>query len=64
MDNSIVTEKDQAPKLVVKKGNATLEVQAYSSVAILNGVPFDMGSVAVYVDKNNTFYLPKNWPEG
>lgn len=60
MDYNIVTEKDQAPKLIVKKGNATLEVQAYSSIAMLNGVPFDMGSVAVYVDKNNTFYLPKN----
>lgn len=60
MDYGIAAEKDKAPTLIVKKGNSTLEVQAYSSVAMLNGVPFDMGSVAVYVDKNSTFYLPKN----
>jgi alkaline phosphatase len=60
MDYSIVAEKDKTPTLIVKKGNSTLEVQAYSSVAKLNGTPFDMGSVAVYVDKNNTFYLPKS----
>jgi alkaline phosphatase len=60
MQYSIVQVKDQAPKLVVTKGEKTLEIQAYSSVATMNGMPFDLGSVAVYVDKNNTFYVPKN----
>ncbi|MGC3977670.1 MAG: hypothetical protein QM751_05215 [Paludibacteraceae bacterium] len=51
---------DKSIKLIVKKRNNTLEVPAFSSVATLNGKSFDMGSVAVYVDKNNTFYLPKS----
>ena len=56
---SIVQGKD-FPKLVVKNKRKTLEIPAYSSVASLNGVSFSLGSVVVYVDKNNTFYLPKN----
>ena len=47
------------PVLRAKKGNNTLEITAYSSVAKLNGKPFDIGSVVVYIDKNDTFYLPK-----
>jgi alkaline phosphatase len=43
----------------VKNAGNTLVVRAYSSVATLNGKSFDLGSVAVYVDKTNTFYLPK-----
>ena len=53
------------PVLIVKKGKDTLEIPAFSSVARLNGKPFDLGSVAVYIDKNDTFYVPKklreNW---
>jgi alkaline phosphatase len=60
MKYSIVAVKDHAPKLVVTNGDKTLEIPAYSSVATLNGIPFDIGSVAVYVEKNNTFYLPEN----
>lgn len=48
------------PVLTVKKGRrTTLQVKAFSSVATLNGKPFDIGSVVVYIDKNDTFYLPK-----
>lgn len=55
-----VDKKDpDFPVLTVKKGKNILEVKAFSSVAKLNGKPFDMGSVAVYIDKNDTFYLPK-----
>ena len=50
--------KDDFPTLSVKKGKNTLSVRAFSSVAYLNGKPIDIGSVTVYVDKNNTFYLP------
>ncbi len=46
------------PVLRIKKGKNTLEVKAFSSVARLNGKPFDIGSVTVYIDKNDTFYLP------
>jgi GGDEF domain-containing protein len=35
-----------------------LALKAFSSVATMNGKPFDIGSVTVYIDKNNTFYLP------
>ncbi len=51
------------PVLTVKKGRNTLEVKAFSSVAKLNGKPFDIGSVVVYIDKNDTFYLPKQLAE-
>ena len=55
-----VNKKDsEFPVLTVKKGRNTLEVKAFSSVAKLNGKPFDIGSVVVYIDKNDTFYLPK-----
>ncbi|MPM57780.1 hypothetical protein SDC9_104603 [bioreactor metagenome] len=47
------------PVLTVKKGKNRLEVKAFSSVGKLNGKPFDIGSVVVYIDKNDTFYLPK-----
>ncbi|MHB9055125.1 MAG: alkaline phosphatase [Paludibacteraceae bacterium] len=59
---TIVPGKD-FPKLVVKNKRKTLEIPAYSSVATLNGISFDLGSVAVYVDKNNTFYIPANLAE-
>ncbi len=48
------------PILTVKNKRNKLEVRAFSSVAKLNGVEFDLGSVAIYIDKNDTFYLPKN----
>lgn len=59
-----VTDTDSDyPVLVVKNRRNTLEVKAHSSVALLNGVPFDLGSVVVYIDKNETFYLPRNLVE-
>jgi alkaline phosphatase len=32
-------------------------------VGKLNGKPFDIGSVVVYIDKNDTFYLPESLKE-
>lgn len=58
-----VVNSGSLPKLVVKNKRKTLEVNAFSSVANLNGKAFDLGSVAVYIDKTNTFYLPKNLVE-
>ena len=57
---SIDHSNKDIPMLVVKKGKKTLEIPAFSSVAKLNGKPFDLGSVTVYIDKNDTFYLPKD----
>ena len=48
------------PILVVRNKKNTLRVPAFSSVASLNGKSFDLGSVTVYIDKNDTFYLPVN----
>lgn len=51
------------PVLTVKKGKNTLVVPSFKSVAYLNGKPFDLNSVTVYIDKNDTFYLPSNLAE-
>ncbi len=59
-----IDEKDSDfPLLTVKKGKNTLKIKAHTSVAELNGKPFDIGSVVVYIDKNETFYLPKSLRE-
>lgn len=57
---SIDKKDEDFPVLNVKKGRNKLEIKAFSSVAKLNGKPFDIGSVVVYIDKNDTFYLPKS----
>ncbi|MDD4415485.1 MAG: alkaline phosphatase [Proteiniphilum sp.] len=59
LNYSIDRKDPDFPMLRVKKGKNSLEVKAFSSVANLNGKPFDIGSVVVYIDKNDTFYLPK-----
>ena len=48
------------PVLRVKKGENTLEIPAFKSVAYLNKKAIDLNSVVVYIDKNDTFYLPKD----
>jgi alkaline phosphatase len=47
------------PVLKVKKGNKTLTIPAFKSVAYLNGQPITLRSVTVYIDKNDTFYIPR-----
>lgn len=48
------------PVLKVKKERKILSVPAFKSVVYLNSEPVILSSVIVYVDKNNTFYLPVN----
>lgn len=48
------------PVLKVHKGNTTLTIPAFKSVAYLNDQPISLSSVVVYIDKNDTFYLPKS----
>lgn len=55
----IVGDKTKAPTLVVTKGKKKLEIPAFKSVATLNKKPIVLKSVVVYMDKNETFYLPK-----
>ncbi|NLA62768.1 MAG: alkaline phosphatase [Bacteroidales bacterium] len=58
MKYTIENKDADIPVLVVKNKKHTLRVPAFSSVAMLNGKSFDLGSVTVYIDKNDTFYLP------
>ncbi|KUL06137.1 MAG: hypothetical protein XE13_1068, partial [Proteiniphilum sp. 51_7] len=58
MSYSINRENPDFPVLMVKKGGTRMEIPAFSSVGRKNGKPFDIGSVVVYIDKNDTFYLP------
>ncbi len=47
--------------LIVKKGSTTIEIPAYTNKIFINGkCGQNLNTVAVYVDKNNTFYLPKH----
>ena len=55
----IVDIESKQPTLVVRKGENEFKIKAFQSVAYLNNSPFNIGSVAVYIDKNKTFYLPK-----
>ena len=57
---SIDKNDPKFPILKVTKGKNTLELKAFSSVGKLNGKSFDIGSVIVYIDKNDTFYLPES----
>lgn len=54
-----VISKGDTPTLIVKKGKKELVIPAFKSVGYLNDKPFEIGSVVVYIDKNDTFYLPK-----
>ena len=58
MSYSINRDNPDFPVLMVKKGSTRMEIPAFSSVGRKNGKPFDIGSVVVYIDKNDTFYLP------
>lgn len=60
MDYSIIDKDKDIPVLIVKNKKNTLRIPAFSSVGTINGQQFDLGSVTVYIDKNDTFYLPKN----
>lgn len=46
------------PTLIVEKGKNRLEIPAFGATAYLNKKAIDLKSVVVYVDKNDTFYLP------
>jgi alkaline phosphatase len=48
------------PVLKVKKGNMTLTIPAFKSVVYLNSQPVSLNSVTVYIDRNDTFYIPKS----
>lgn len=51
------------PCLTVRKGRRTLRMPACGSVAYLDGKPLKLRSVVVYIDRNKTFYLPRELGE-
>ena len=51
-------KSDRVPTLTVKSGKNTLTIPAFKSVVYLNKQPIYLNSVVVYIDKNDTFYLP------
>lgn len=58
---SIEEDKEtKFPVLVIRKGKKKLRVPAFKSVAYLDKKIINLGSVTVYIDKNNTFYIPRN----
>ena len=57
LEYSIET-RDEFPYLTVTKGNNTMTIRGFSSVANVNGNLIDLESVTVYIDRNETFYLP------
>lgn len=63
MEYTIEDKDADIPVLIVENKSQTLRIPAFSSVATLNGNSFDIGSVTVYIDKNDTFYLPKHLAE-
>lgn len=60
MDYTIDKSSPDFPVLKVKKGNTTLSVPAFKSIVYLNDQPISLSTVVVYIDKNDTFYLPKS----
>jgi alkaline phosphatase len=51
------------PILIIKQGKKTLEIPAFKSIAYFNKKVVDIGSVAVYIDKNDMFYIPAKMVE-
>lgn len=56
---TIATKNDEQV-LTVKNKKNTLEIRPYANTVLYNGKPVALQSVTVYVDKNNTFYLPQS----
>lgn len=58
-----IVKRGETVELEVRNRRNTLRIPAHSSVAYLNGEAFNLGSVAVYMDINETFYIPRNLAE-
>ena len=50
-------------RLYVKNKRNVMIVDSYANYVTMNNKRVDLNSVIVYVDKNNTFYLPKDLRE-
>jgi alkaline phosphatase len=56
----VIHSENAVPVLEVKSEKAKLEIVPNTNVVKLNGNEIKLNSVVVYVDKNNTFYLPQS----
>jgi len=54
-----IVKRGETVELEVRNRRNTLRIPAHSSVAYFNGEAFDLGSVAVYMERNETFYVPR-----
>lgn len=58
--NYTIDKSGDFPVLKVTKGKVTLSIPAFKSVAYLNKQPISLRSVTIYIDKNDTFYIPRS----
>ena len=58
-----ITEKAGIPVLEVKNKKIKLEITPNTSIVKHNNKDIQLESVIIYVDKNNTFYLPESLKE-
>jgi len=56
--SSDTTLVSKHPVLTIKNGDKTLKITDDSNVVNMNGKDIQISTVVVYVDKNQTFYLP------
>ena len=59
----ITNSKVTNPTLVVKGKKNTITISPFTNVVLVGKQKTEIKSVVVYVDKNNTFYLPKSLRE-
>ena len=61
MKYEIVSDKDtEIVELKVENGANSLSISGNTNIAIINGERVELPSVAVYIENNETFYLPRN----
>ena len=57
---TLLANKGEIPVLTVKNKDKVLEIHPNTNIVKLNGRDIELNTVVVYVNKNNTFYLPKS----
>lgn len=58
LDCKIEAKDGEYPNLVVKKGKKQMIIPAFKSTVQLNKKNIELKSTTVYMEKNNTFYIP------
>ena len=57
---TLLANNGEEPVLTVTNNNNVLEIRPNTNIVKLNGNEIKLNSVVVFVDKNNTFYVPKS----